>query len=130
MTSRDAWANAVTNRPGVSTALGELVPAVCDAIDRRPANVTAVKGALDALLTFLASPEGRTTANCEAVDRFFSVSEEYGWDGAWDHLPDQVQDVLADMAGALHDTISTPNVAENFESTPEQLLARLRAVRV
>jgi len=120
----------VTSRPTVSTALSELGPAVCDAIDRRPGSVTAVKTALDALLTFLASPEGRTSANCEAVDSFFSMSEEYGWNGVWDHLPDQIQDILADIAGALHDTIATPGVAENFESTPEQLLARLRATQV
>jgi hypothetical protein len=36
-----------------------------------------------------------------------------------------VADVLRDMASALHDTVSAPEVAKNFESTPEQLLNRL-----
>jgi hypothetical protein len=34
--------------------------------------------------------------------------------------------VLGDIGGALHHTIKAPDVAENVDSTPEQLLAQLR----
>jgi hypothetical protein len=40
-------------------------------------------------------------------------------------LPEGYQDLLGDIGGGLHDTVSAPDVAENFESTPEQLLERL-----
>lgn len=77
---------------------------------------------MENLLEFLASPRGLTDANCTAVDRFLCFGEF-----EWPDLPDPIQDVLGDMAGALHDTLSSPETAANFESTPEQLLARLRA---
>jgi hypothetical protein len=52
------------------------------------------------------------------------------WERPWgDRLPDDFQDVLADMAGALHDTVSAPEVASNFDSTPEQLLGRAEKLR-
>ena len=42
------------------------------------------------------------------------------------NLPNPFHDIFADIAGALHDTVSAPEIAENFESTPEQLLKRAR----
>jgi len=55
-----------------------------------------------------------------AVDMFLLL------DDCWlnDDLPEAYHDILADMGGALHDTITAPQIAENFDSTPEQLLAR------
>ena len=50
------------------------------------------------------------------------------WGRSWEHLPDSYQDLFGDLGGALHDTVSHPNVAKNFGSTPEQLLARLQQV--
>ncbi len=52
-------------------------------------------------------------------------------DDSWltDQLPDDYHDIVADMCGALHDTESAPHVAENFDSMPEQLLARARALQ-
>jgi hypothetical protein len=76
-----------------------------------------------ALLEFLSSPIGRTNANCRAVDSFFFH------DCTWlsDRLPEAYHDVIAHM-DALHDTISARDIAENFDSTPEQLLARARSL--
>ena len=34
------------------------------------------------------------------------------------------------MGSALHDTVQTPEMAENFECTPEQLLTRLYAFEI
>jgi hypothetical protein len=84
-----------------------------------------VSAALRSVLSFLSSPEGRTNANCWAVDLFFLVGQD--WTCDWDHLDEELQDMIADMAGALHDSVDAPNIAENFESTPEQLVRRLDA---
>lgn len=78
------------------------------------------------LLTFLASRKGRTDSNCRFVDYGLMHDDE-----VWDSIElievtdPNLADVIRDMAGALHDTVSAPNIAQNFESTPEQLLARL-----
>jgi len=110
----------------VSSHLRPLLLAVYNELKHRPTDVTALRGALEQLLLFLASPEGRTNANCWAADLFFALGE--GWDiDEWD-VPDEYGDILGDMAGALHDTVQAPEMAENFDSTPEQLLARLRAI--
>ncbi len=87
-------------------------------------DLPALKAALLALLEFLCSAQGRTDENCSAVDMFLTV------DDAWlsDHLPEAYHDILADMAGALHDTVTAPHIAENFDSTPKQLLARARTL--
>jgi hypothetical protein len=49
-------------------------------------------------------------------------------DGRWveRNLPDPFHDIFAHIAGALHDTASAPEIAENFDSTLEQLLKRAR----
>jgi hypothetical protein len=76
----------------------------------------------------LASPEGRSNANCSATDNFFLLRE--GWETDWDHLPGSFGDILGDMGAALHDTVEAPEIARNFESTPEQLLERIQAIKV
>jgi len=83
-------------------------------------NLTILKIQIVALLEYLASPAGKTDANCKAVDSFFSH------DDSWTEkpIPDDFHDLLADMGGALHDTVSNPDIASNFDSTPEQLLTR------
>jgi hypothetical protein len=109
-------------RPGVSEALVPLMKRLFDALTTRPVEAVPVEDATRAVLAYLATPAGRTDANCTAVDHFLCLGE---FD--WPDLPDRLQDVLGDMAGALHDTVSHPEVAANFESTPEQLLGRLTA---
>lgn len=79
---------------------------------------------LDLLLRHLCSPEGRTDDNCAFVDSYFMANDEWAARG----LPDALHDIFADMSGALHDTCSAPHVAQNFDSTPEQLLARLQGI--
>jgi hypothetical protein len=44
-------------------------------------------------------------------------------------LPDEWRQILADLGGALHDTIYAPHIAKHFESLPEQLLERVRALK-
>ena len=103
-------------------ALRPLLLRLHEELQRTPAELPPLRAALIAVLEFLASPRGRTDANCRAVDSFLMRDET--WDA--DRLPQAYVDILADMAGALHDTITAPDIAANFESTPEQLLERAR----
>ncbi len=126
---RTAWARA-SAAGDVSKALDSLVPRVCEEIQRRPSELRALREGLEALLAFLASPSGRTDANCQAVDTFFCVPDVHGWNGEWGHLPQAFREILADIGGMLHDTVSAPEIARNFDSTPEQLLDRVRNIEL
>jgi hypothetical protein len=109
-------------RNGLSHELKPLAHKLYRALIAEPLDVAELRTTLERLLAFLASPKGRTNANCSAIDSFLSLGE---FD--WSDLPDAFQDILGDMAGALHDTVSAPEIAANFDSTPERLLARLRS---
>jgi len=109
-------------RGGVSPELEPLARQLYEALLAEPLDPVAVREALERLLDFLASKAGRTDSNCTAFDSWLSLGEF-----EWPDLPGPVQDILGDMAGALHDTVSAPEIAANFECTPEQLLVRLRS---
>jgi hypothetical protein len=98
-----------------------------EAIIARPYDPQEITLAVEELLEYLTTPAGRTNANCVAVDHFFCLRD--GWEGDWEDEPAGLADVLGDMGGALHDTLSAPEVAENFDSTPELLLQALRAFK-
>ena len=59
---------------------------------------------------------------------FFMLSE--GWEHDWtdQNLPDDFHDVLSLMGQALHDTVTSPNIASNFDCLPERLLSRVRSL--
>lgn len=117
----------VTERFGDETISPELSPllfVVCDELGRRPVQLLALHSALEALLVFLASPSTRTNANCRATDFFFAL--ETGCEASFDDLSEAYQLIFDDIAMSLHDTITSSEIAANFFSTPEQLLARLR----
>jgi len=123
----DAWAAVNNPKDGepVSPELRPLLRRVYSEVLAAPADLSALKDSLTTLLQYL-SAEGRTNANCWAVDMFFCLSK--GWERDWteQHLPDDFHDVLALMGQALHDTVRTPKIAENFDCLPEQLLDRVR----
>jgi hypothetical protein len=77
------------------------------------------------LLEFLIG-EGRTNANCWAVDLFFAFTQEWEQDWAERSLPQGYHDVLARMGEALHDTAQAPDIAKDFGCLPEQLLECVR----
>lgn len=85
-----------------------------------------LKDEIRSLLEHLSTNEGRTDKNCKAVDSYFMNNDLW----AIKELPDELHDILADISGALHDTVSSPEIANNFESTPKQLLERLKKVRI
>jgi hypothetical protein len=101
--------------------LQPLMQAARAALFASPLDLALVRASLIALLEYLGSPAGRTHANCCAVDGFFYLDDDL----PLERLPDSLQDVFGHM-DALHDTITAPDFAENFDSTPEQLLERVR----
>ena len=113
----------------VSPELAPLLLAVYDELAKRSTDLRPLKNAIEHLLTFLSSAQGRTNANCWAADLFFAIGEGWG-DVDWEHVPEALSDILGDMGSALHDTVQTPEMAENFECTPEQLLTRLHAFEI
>ena len=123
----EAWAAIAGDRNGqsVSPGLRPRLGAVYVESLSDPLDPIRLKKSLEVLLEFL-SGEGRTNANCWAVDLFFALGQ--GWERDWAEqgLPEGFHDVLALMGEALHDTVQTPEVAENFGCLPEQLLERVR----
>jgi hypothetical protein len=126
-----AWAAASKPRNGeaVSPELKPLLEQVYVEFQSAQVNLLSLIENLSALLEYL-SGAGRTNANCWAVDLFFCL-DDIGWERDWtDHeLPDDVHDVLAKMGEALHDTVSSPEIARDFDCLPEQLLDRIRQLK-
>ena len=116
------------SKGSVSPRLEPLLKDSYDNLIRTPADFVAIKDSLVTLFSFLTSPEGRTDANCWATDLFFSIDDD--WEKPWADLPDAFVDVLRDAGGCLHDTIRYPEIARNFDSTPEQLLQRTKGLNV
>ena len=126
-----AWAAVNHEQDGepVSSDLRPLLQGVYSAVLAVPTNLHELRDSLARLLEYL-SGIGRTNANCWAADLFFCLSD--GWERDWteQNLPDDFHDVLSLMGQALHDTVQSPKIAENFECLPEQLLERVRRLNV
>jgi hypothetical protein len=85
---------------------------------------TDLVSAMENLLLWLNRSENNTDSNCKQIDYFISteiISEKY-----FKKLPEDIQNILFDMGATLHDTHTSPEIAENFESTPAQLLVRVQ----
>ena len=122
-----AWAAVAVSRDGepVSPDLHPLLQAVYVQVLSEPLREVELKASLENLLEFLVG-DGRTNANCWAVDLFFALCE--GWEQDWGQqfLPENFHDVLAMMGEALHDTVRHPEIAREFGCLPEQLLQRVK----
>ncbi|MFZ0633965.1 MAG: hypothetical protein WA755_01460 [Candidatus Acidiferrales bacterium] len=127
----EAWTAVAVPRDGKpgSRGLRPLLQTVYSQSRSNPLDAHELKKSLEALLTFLAG-EGRTDANCWAVDLFFAHSQGWERDWAQQGLPGDFHDVLAMMGEALHDTVAAPDIAENFGCLPEQLLERVRHLSI
>jgi hypothetical protein len=117
----EVWKAAARHRR-VSRELEPLLRAVWDAM--RDGSESGLESRLEQLLLFLASTGGRTDANCTTTFRFVTAMEP-----AWRHVAPPLRGILDDMSGTLHETIFAPGIARTFEATPEQLLARVQALR-
>lgn len=118
------WSSVARTRGGepVLPDLKPLLLRVHGDVTETPVNLFALKGSLVELLQYL-STDGRTNANCWAADLFF-CSDDWERDWSEQNLPDAFHEILARMGEALHDTVTSPEVAGNFGCLPEQLLER------
>jgi hypothetical protein len=119
------WASIAETRhaAGISPHLKTLVLRVHIDATTIPVGLPTLRGSLSELLRYLSS-EGRTNANCWTTDLFFSTDElEEDWSSH--ELPEDLHEVFCRMSEALHDTVSSPDVAWNFGCLPEQLLELL-----
>ena len=127
----EAWSTVAGSHDGepVSLTLRPLLEAVYLQSISQPFNPREFKKSLENLLEFL-SDEGRTNANCWAVDLFFARA--VGWERDWaeQDLPDEFHNILAMMGEALHDTVKAPDIARDYGCLPEQLLERVRLLPV
>jgi hypothetical protein len=122
-----AEANSKVNQQP-NPQLKRLLRPVYELIVLRPSNLPALKAAMEELLEFLNSTQGRTEDNLWATDLFFFL-EENG-EAGWEHLPEEFQNILSRMGSALHDTFRNPEFACEYDCLPEQLLDRLKRITV
>lgn len=79
---------------------------------------------LEQILEWLNDPLNNTDENCRKIDYF--VAYEIMPQKEFELIPEDIRSILFDLGSSLSDTYTAPEVAENFESTPEQLLKRVR----
>jgi hypothetical protein len=84
----------------------------------------SIASAIEAVLIWLNYPTNNTNDNCRKVD--FFVMSRIITNSEFDNLSEDIRAIIFDMGGTLHDTHTAPEVAKNFESTPEQLLGRIQ----
>lgn len=90
-------------------------------------NLLELRDSLERLLKFLSSDEGGSEDNCKSAEAFFFRR----WTSRdWGSLPEAYVDILNELASMLHDAVSAPTIAKNFEATPEQLLYRVRRLPI
>ena len=105
--------------------LRPLMQSLRDRLTDRTPDLASIKGSLVALLEYLSSAIGCTDSNCRAVASFFWLDDEW----PMELLPEDFQEVFAHM-DSLDDTVSASQTAQNFDSTPEQLLQRARLLNI
>ena len=103
-------------------ALQPLVLTLEAGLKEDPVDRGGLKGRVEAVLTYLSGP-GLSEANCKGAALYFIVAKAKGLTRT--HLPEDLRAIMDDLAGAMHDAVTAPKSAENFQATPELLLARL-----
>ena len=103
-------------------ALEQHLLALKDECTKRPLDRAGILRALENVLAYLVLPENNSDANCKRADLFVTleIDEIVEFDP-----PDDVGRILHDMM-ILHDTHTAPEIAKNFEATPDRLLERTR----
>ena len=82
--------------------------------------------ALESLLLWLNNSQNNTDSNCKEIDYF--ISFEILPEKRFEDIPENIRNILFDMGATLHDAHTSPELARNFESMPNQLLNRLRGL--
>ena len=79
------------------------------------------------LILWLNKPENNTNSNCRFVDSF--IAYEISPNPENKEIPEDINAILFDMGATLHDTHTSPAIAENFDSTPALLLERIQKLK-
>ena len=114
----------MTLPPDIDDEVRERVNAIDAILATAPVDLPQLKTSIIRLLEYLCSAQGRTDRNVQTVDFHFLL--HVSWRSV--DLPSEFNALLWDIGGCLHDAVSHPKIAENFESMPEQLLARAKAL--
>ena len=120
-----SWQRMAILRSGEATSpeLHSLLQQTYEKIKEQPPKFRDIKISLENLLYYLTTESGRTSANCIATDLFFTLTD---WNMDREIFPETLTDIIGDVSGALHDTVSSPDIARNFGGLPEQLLERIQ----
>src|ERR1044071_120224 len=100
----ESWQRTLISIDGelVSPELLPLVKSVYQQITKQSPNLSEIKASLESLFIYLTT-SGRTSANCYATDLFFTIAD---WNVDWEIFPDVLTNIIGDIGGALHDTIT------------------------
>jgi hypothetical protein len=120
MSFEDLWKASVRYRHA-SRDLEPLLRVVHESLSA--GGDASLKESLVRLLEYLAGTQGRTDANCATVHYFFEAAQPL-----WKSLQPDLRVIFDDMSGTLRESIYAPHIARTFDSTPEQLLERVRAL--
>jgi hypothetical protein len=81
---------------------------------------------VESILIWLNKPENNTNENCRKID--FFIAKNIITDIDYHDITEDTRNILFDLGGQLHDTHTSPETAENFESTPRVLLNRVQNI--
>lgn len=109
--------------------VGDLLADLEASLSSGHTDARLVAQAVRRILEFLNVEKHDTDENCRLVDEFIGLHllDDSGVKERLRALPGDLALIIQDMGTCLHDAHKARAVAENFESTPQQLLRRLRA---
>lgn len=120
----EAAANAAVARESADPQLLELLAAISVEAARESPDIPALISSMEGLLEFLTSPKGSTAGYCRATSVYLGDMRDVS-----NAVPDSILAILMDMAGAMCNASTHLAAVEAMESTPEQLLSRVRNLR-
>jgi hypothetical protein len=103
--------------------LGTFLWAIETTVRSDAFDYVALKAGVESLLVYLASPEGKTDANCRQASSFFSLHSQ--WDKR--EVSPSFFGVFVSLLN-LRNTLECPDEAFQCRTTPEQLLVDVRAL--
>jgi len=114
--------------PRPSATLKPLLRGLYAEACRRPPVLPGLGTAIEQVLLFLASKEGRTHDNCWVTSNFLMPGNDF-WEADWYDLPKRYVEILAAMGHELWQAVEDPEWTQNYAGLPEQLLARLKSLQ-
>ena len=109
--------------------LRQSVAALVRQLTTKPRGSSSIKHSCEEVLKLLCRKTSYTSENCHIIDVVVRLALEDAGEELQGEISQDLYQVLWDMGGQLHDSIQACEVAENFASTPQALLARLREMK-